>query len=91
MFILSTYEVLDEFAEELKMPTKQFQNLIKAKRFKFIDDVIIKLIAFIKQCSIDKIEGENLPNAKKQYVMKDLKICDKLFAILKRMGKKILE
>ena len=48
MFILSTYEVLDEFAEELKMPTLQFQKLIKAKRFKFIDDVIIKLIAFIK-------------------------------------------
>ena len=32
------------------MDTTKFQKRIKAKRFKFIDEVLMKLISFIKEC-----------------------------------------
>lgn len=91
MFILSTYEVLDQFSKELEIATSRYESLFKAKRFKFIDNLLIKLVAFLKECDSEDIENDKLPNAKRQCIAKDLKICDKLFSILKKMGQKILE
>ena len=67
------------------------QAEIKAKNFYYIDSILQKLIAFIKDCDISEIEEDTLPNKKEQYIAKDLKICDKLFIIVKQMGIKILE
>ena len=70
---------------------KTIEQLVNAKRYNFIDSILIKLIAFIKECDPNDIEADTLPNKKKQYIAKDLKICNKLFSILEQMGKKILE
>ena len=70
---------------------RTIEQLVNAKRYNFIDSILIKLIAFIKECDINDIEADTLPNKKKQYIAKDLKICNKLFSILEQMGKKILE
>lgn len=64
---------------------------MKVKRFDFIDELLKKLIVFIKECNPNDIEEDTLPNKKKQFIAKDLKICDKLFKILEHMGKKILD
>ncbi len=56
-----------------------------------IDLTLQKIIAFIKNCSLEDIEAEVLPNKKLQYICMDLKICVKLFYIVNCIGKKILE
>lgn len=82
---------MDNFARELNEGMAYIQAEIKAKNFYYIDSILQKLIAFIKDCDISEIEEDTLPNKKKQYIAKDLKICDKLFTIVKQMGIKILE
>lgn len=91
LFVLSTYDVLDEFADQMKHDIKLIEREVNAKRYYFIDSILMKLIAFIKECDPNDIEADTLPNKKKQYIAKDLKICEKLFVILEEMGKKILE
>lgn len=56
-----------------------------------IDITLQKLISFVKNCKLEEIEGEVLPDKKIQYICMDLKICEKLFKILKSIGVKILE
>jgi hypothetical protein len=48
------------------------------------------LIAFIKNCKLDDIEADLLPNKKLQFICMDLKICEKLFLMLDSIGTKIL-
>lgn len=91
LFILSTYEVLDNFRDLLTNTTEEFENRVKSKELEYIDLTLQKLIAFIKQCELADLEGELLPVKKLQYICMDLKICDKLFKILESIGTKILE
>jgi hypothetical protein len=65
--------------------------MVNSKNLEHIDLTLKKLIAFVKKCEIDKIEGEVLPNKKIQYICMDLKICEKLFKMLESIGIKILE
>lgn len=47
-----------------------------------IDLTLQKLIAFIKNCSLKDIELDVLPVKKRQFIIMDLQICQKLFDIL---------
>lgn len=91
MLILSTFEVLDEFINLLKMDTLEFGRKVNSKKIEMIDLTLQKLIAFIKNCSLKDIELDVLPVKKRQFICMDLQICQKLFDILKEMGIKILE
>ena len=91
LFILSTYEVLDSFGQLLTYPTQEFEQKVKSKELVHIDVTLQKLISFIKNCSMEDIEAEVLPNKKLQIISMDLKICVKLFAIVSDIGQKILE
>ena len=79
LFILSTYEVLDNFILILLKTTEEFELKVKSKELEHIDLTLQKLVAFIKNCDINDIEGELLPIRKIQYICMDLEICDKLF------------
>jgi hypothetical protein len=91
LLILSTFEVLDEFINLLKMDTLEFGRKVNSKKIEMIDLTLQKLIAFIKNCSLKDIELDVLPVKKRQFICMDLQICQKLFDILKEMGIKILE
>jgi hypothetical protein len=90
LLILSTFEVLDEFINLLKMDTLEFGRKVNSKKIETIDLTLQKLIAFIKNCSLKDIELDVLPVKKRQFICMDLQICQKLFDILKEMGIKIL-
>jgi hypothetical protein len=59
--------------------TEEFELKVKSKELEHIDLTLQKLVAFIKNCDINDIEGELLPIRKIQYICMDLEICDKLF------------
>ena len=75
LFVLSTYEVLQEFATELKKSTIEFQKDVKSKKIEMIDLTLQKLVAFIKNCSLKEIEKDVLPVKKRQYICMDVQIC----------------
>lgn len=83
LLILSTFEVLDEFIHLLKMDTMEFGATVKSKKIDMIDLTLQKIIAFIKNCSLNDIELDVLPVKKRQFICMDLQICQKLFEILK--------
>eukprot|EP00919_Chromeraceae_sp_WS-2016_P022345 GHVR01053080.1.p1 GENE.GHVR01053080.1~~GHVR01053080.1.p1 ORF type:complete len:110 (+),score=2.37 GHVR01053080.1:2442-2771(+) len=68
-----------------------FEKQIKSKKLDMIDLTLQKLIAFLKNCSLADIEGDLLPDKKKQYICMDIQICKKLFRILKQIGLKLLD
>jgi hypothetical protein len=49
--------VLDSFGQLLAYPTEEFEQKVKSKELVHIDLTLQKLIAFIKNCSIDDIEA----------------------------------
>ena len=68
LFILSTFEVLYKFNEDLTKPIELFQASMKTRELIHIDQTLQKLIAFIKDCSITEITAELLPVKKLQYI-----------------------
>ena len=94
LFILSTFEVLQKFKEDLRRPMELFEETMKTDELLHIDLILRKLIAFIKNigdCSEKSIKAELLPLKNIQYICMELKICDILFDILENIGTKILD
>ena len=55
MFVLSTNEVLTEFADSLNHSVRDIEADVKSKKLEVVDNTIRQLIAYIKECSIKKI------------------------------------
>jgi len=64
------------------MDTYRFGQKVKSKKIDMIDLTLQKLIAFIKNRSLKDIELDVLPVKKRQFIIMDLQICQKLFDIL---------
>lgn len=61
LLVLSTYEVLNDFAKQLTLPIIRIEQEVKAKKLELVDETLCKLIAFVKGCSLDEIDQEILP------------------------------
>ena len=71
LFILSTFEVLSKFNEELRKPIEEVEKEMKTDELLHIDLILRKLIAFIKNIkdfSEQSIKAELLPIKKIQYI-----------------------
>jgi hypothetical protein len=57
LLVLSTYEVLKDFAEHLeKKYIQEIEQEVKAKKLELVDSTLCKLIAFVKNCSLEEID-----------------------------------
>ena len=55
LFVLSTYEVLEEFANLLNYNTSTIEQIVKSKKLELVDYRLQQLIAYVKNCDIDQI------------------------------------